>query len=155
MFLEARDMLVAASLELGAQLKLSMRSMGPSLYNISKLMKMLEWEMLLTDISHFFVDYNPGIKNVSSDLVRRCNDCLEYLSNQNNDVNPRSEIVENILMALINIGEFNLVLHYDQVQTQRYPFLDFLTLLARVCGDLFVDRKDMSSNYRELWSAGN
>ncbi|ODN03653.1 Integrator complex subunit 8 [Orchesella cincta] len=156
MFHEAREMLVAASLELGAKLKQSIRSgggMGTFFYNISKLTKMLEWEILLIDISKFFIEFDSSSKSISPDLIGRCKDCLQYLHDQNNDVNPRSEIVENILMALINIGEYNLVIHYDQSQSQRYPFLDFLTLLARVCHDLFVDRKDTSSNYRELWSA--
>lgn len=32
--------------------------------------------------------------------------------------------------------------------------MEFIALLARVCHELFFERKDTSSNYRELWSAG-
>jgi hypothetical protein len=35
----------------------------------------------------------------------------------------------------------------------RWPFVEFISLLARVCQDLFKDFKDTSSNYRELWSS--
>ena len=55
-------------------------------------------------------------------------------------------------MGLLNFGEFDYVATFDQIQ-QKWPFLDFLALLAKVCIDL-VDRKDSSSNYRELWHAG-
>lgn len=154
MFNEAKEMLVTASLELGGKLKQSLRSGNPYVYNISKLTKMLEWEILLIDINQFVAEYEHGMKTSGPDIVQRCKDCLDFLRDQNHDVNPRSEIVENILMVLINIGEYDLVVHYDQTQSQRYPFLDFLTLLARVCQDLFADRKEMSSSYRELWSAG-
>lgn len=159
MFDAAREMLVAASLDLGESLKNSLRSgpggVGPYFFNMSKLTKMLEWEILLIDINQFFVENDSEVRKKPGELVTRCEACLEYLRDQKNEVNPRSEIVENILMVLINIGEYKLVIHHDPMQNQRYPFLDFLTLLARVCHDLFVDKKDTSSNYRELWSAGN
>lgn len=141
----------------GATLKNSLRSgtgVGPFFFNMSKLTKMLEWEILLIDINQFFMEHESEVRTKSVELVKRCKDCLDYLRDQKNEINPRSEIVENILMVLINIGEYNMVTHHDSTQNQRYPFLEFLTLLARVCHDLFVDRKDTSSSYRELWSAG-
>jgi hypothetical protein len=85
-------------------------------------------------------------------LVVRCKECLHCFKNQTSDVNPRSEIIENLLMGLLNFGEFEYVASFDQIQ-QRWPFLDFLSLLAKVCTDL-VDGKDSSSSYRELWQAG-
>lgn len=33
--------------------------------------------------------------------------------------------------------------------------MEFIALLARVCHDLFMERKETSSSYRELWSAGD
>lgn len=109
---------------------------------------MLEWEVLLIDVCQLFQEWPT--QNVN--LLSRCTDCLQCFKHQSSDVNPRAEIIENILMALLNLGEFDQVSSLEQFQ-QKWPFLEFLSLIAKACTDL-VGLKDSSSSYRELWHAG-
>jgi len=110
---------------------------------------MLEWEVLLVDIHQLFQEWPKQTMN----LLSQCTECLHCFKHQSSDVNPRAEIIENILMALLNLGEFAHVASLEQFQ-QKWPFLEFLSLIGKCCIDL-AELKESSSSYRELWQAGN
>jgi len=149
LFNDSRACLQLAQNELNIHIQpVSASSMNQYAFNISKLSKILEWEILLVDVGQLFQEWPKH----GTDLVIRCKECLHCFKNQTSDVNPRSEIIENLLMALLNFGEFDYVATFDQIQ-QRLPFLDFLSLLAKVCLDL-GNGKDSSASYRELWHSG-
>jgi len=120
-FVDARKMLLTAEGELQIQLQQAAPGgMTPYSYNISKLIKMMDWEILLIDITQFVSEYNSGDdKRAYSELKTRCKDCLKCLQSPSADVNPRSEIVENILITLINLEEYSYVANFDQMQSQR------------------------------------
>lgn len=88
--------------------------------NLDKLIIMMDWEILLLDITQFVSEYPDGIdKDDIMDLKSRCRGCLERLQDPKTEVNPRSEIVENILVAFINLGEYSYVANFDKTQNQR------------------------------------
>lgn len=96
---------------------------NPYVYNLDKLITMMGWEILLLDISQFTSEFPDGIpKEEIVDLKNRCRECLERLQDPKSEVNPRSEIVENILIAFINLGEYSYVANFDKMQNQRYFF---------------------------------
>jgi hypothetical protein len=121
-FSEARKMLETARAELQLQLQQSAQGgVSPYHYNLGRLAKMMEWEILLIDINKFVAEYPSNLeKGGIEDLKARCKDCLKSLQSQNSDVNPRSEIVENILVTFINLGDYSYVASFDQMQSQRY-----------------------------------
>ncbi len=81
----------------------------------------MDWEILLLDITKFNTEYPDGIdgQNDIVSLKNRCRECLERLQDPKTEVNPRSEIVENILVAFINLGEYSYVANFDKTQNQR------------------------------------
>jgi len=148
LYQDSRAWLKSAISELSEQVKGTQS--GPTMttyfYNISKLSKILEWEILLVDITQFFDEWPSSGSEL---LLPRCKDCLRCYQSQSSELKPRTEIVENVLMWLINLEEYQFVAGFDQ-SVQRWPFLEFLVLLGTVCIDL-CDKKDSSSYYRELW----
>jgi len=118
-------MLETARGEIQLQLQQSVQGgMTPHMYNLGRLAKMMEWEVLLIDINEFTVEYPSSLEKKSfDDLKNRCKECLMCLQNLNSDVNPRSEIVENILVTFINLGDYSYVANFDQLQNQRYIIL--------------------------------
>jgi len=127
--------------------------MGQFIFIFSKLSTMMEWELLLVEVASLLSNWPASAKTVNT-IIPRCKDCLTAFQNHATDVNPRSEIVEMAIIALINLGEYSFATNFDKNLTQqRWPFVEFLALFAKVAQDL-ADRKEMSSSYRELWSCG-
>ncbi|CAG7830328.1 unnamed protein product, partial [Allacma fusca] len=149
-FSQARQALDVAKKELDDSLLQGVNAWGFNQYNVRKLGQMLDWEVLLIDITELFSTWTPASPNTNQDLVKRCRECIRFMEDPSSEVNPRSEIVEFILMAFINLGEFKFVIKFEDSR-KRWPFVEFLGLLARACRDV-TEKKDVSPNYRELWS---
>lgn len=128
-------MLVTAQSKLQHKFQQAYASAGaitPYVLNLDKLITMMDWEILLLDITQFISEYPDGIDtNDYGDLKRRCRECLERLQDPKTEVNPRSEIVENILVAFLNLGEYNYVANFEKMQNQRYiiKILKFIKIL--------------------------
>ena len=83
---------------------------------MKKLSQMLEWEILLIDIAEMIAEWTPSSAKNNNKIIERCKECLRFLEDPSAEVNPRSEIIEFVLIALINLGEYKVVTKFEENQ---------------------------------------
>jgi len=118
---------------------------------LTKLDKMIGWEILLGDILRAFLNWGGPEVLCVDELVERCQNCIKIFQSSRSDVRPRPDVVEAALMALINLGKFELVVNCSKTQ-QGWPFLEFFVLLGRICINV-QNEAYYSSNFRDVWNA--
>ncbi|XP_073844626.1 integrator complex subunit 8 [Musca autumnalis] len=108
----------------------------PELQNssiISKLGKLVSWEILLIQITQCLDEWNHKTLDLQS-LGNRCKQCLSSLQTNDNII-PRIEIIESCAIMLLNLNDWNAVIMLDK----RLPQLE----LAISFANTFLDMEKM------------
>ena len=133
-FKDARTALEVTRFELNEQFSMltaqeraaHVQAKTPFYYNVNKLLKILEWELIVVDLCELFENWTeivggatagvgPGAaaqKKYVSELCQKCKEVVHtsFHLNKTNDVIPRRDVLETIVMALLNLGEYSFVI---------------------------------------------
>uniref|UniRef100_A0A1A9ZGI3 INTS8 TPR repeats domain-containing protein n=1 Tax=Glossina pallidipes TaxID=7398 RepID=A0A1A9ZGI3_GLOPL len=111
---------------------------------ISKLGKLVNWEILLIQITQCLEEWNRKPLDLQS-LGNRCKQCLNSLQSNDNII-PRIEIIENCAVMLLNLNEWNSLMFLDK----RLPQLELPITFAAT----FLDMEKMKGSKkicRDAW----
>ncbi|XP_075164917.1 integrator complex subunit 8 [Haematobia irritans] len=111
---------------------------------ISKLGKLVSWEILLIQITQCLDEWNHKTLDLQS-LGNRCKQCLASLQTNDNII-PRIEIIESCATMLLNLNDWNAVIMLDK----RLPQLELVIAFAAT----FVDMEKMKGPKkicRDVW----
>lgn len=99
--------------------------------NPSKLFKMVTWEILNIQAIQCLDEWHKKMSDQT--WVKSLKSCLLHLqSTSYNQDYPRMEIVDNAIMILMNLNEWNACVLID---TKRDPILELCSLLASIMTD--------------------
>ncbi|CAD7012092.1 unnamed protein product [Ceratitis capitata] len=111
---------------------------------VSKLGKLVNWEILLIQITQCLEEWNCKTLDLQS-LANRCKLCLVSLQSTDNII-PRIEIVESCALMLLNLGDWSSIMFLDKrVPQLELPIAFAATVLdmekmkgsKKVCRDAF------------------
>uniref|UniRef100_A0A1A9WIS6 INTS8 TPR repeats domain-containing protein n=1 Tax=Glossina brevipalpis TaxID=37001 RepID=A0A1A9WIS6_9MUSC len=111
---------------------------------ISKLGKLVNWEILLIQITQCLEEWNRKPLDLQS-LGNRCKQCLNSLQSNDNII-PRIEIIENCTIMLLNLNEWSSLMFLDK----RLPQLELPITFAAT----FLDMEKMKGSKkicRDAW----
>lgn len=99
-----------------------------------KLSQLITWEILLVNVVEWETKYPAKHINIVS-LVNRCKLCMATLQ-QTTEINaiPRLEVMEQIIITLLNLGEWDFIANGPFQKTFR--FLEIAVEIARSCNDI-------------------
>ncbi|KAM7342295.1 integrator complex subunit 8 [Cochliomyia hominivorax] len=100
---------------------------------ISKLGKLVNWEILLIQITQCLDEWNNKTLDLQS-LGNRCKQCLQSLQTNDNII-PRIEIIESCALMLLNLNDWNAIVVLDK----RLPQLELPIAFAAT----FLDMEKM------------
>ncbi|XP_055382433.1 integrator complex subunit 8 isoform X2 [Condylostylus longicornis] len=93
---------------------LKQETQRPDLVNtaaITKLGKLVTWEILLVQITQALEKWNK--KSVDQILINKCKQCLNTLQGNENII-PRIEIIEHCTILLLNCNEWNAIMFLEK-----------------------------------------
>ncbi|CAG9860087.1 unnamed protein product [Phyllotreta striolata] len=114
------------SLEFLVVLEKELQGQGANI-NVSKLFKLVSWEILLVQISQL-LDQWPITTIDNGALADACEACLQI----NDSVIPRSEIVEHCAVCLLNLGRWEFLINLEK----RWITFEITSALALNCQEL-------------------
>ncbi|GLH06860.1 Integrator complex subunit 8 [Gryllus bimaculatus] len=95
-----------------------------------KLLRLVGWETLLVQITHFHTEWpSSGIN--TEQLIAGCKQCLSTLKSGDNVI-PRLEILEQCALCLLNLGQWE----YLSLLEKRWNYFELATALASACFDV-------------------
>ncbi|XP_054738863.1 integrator complex subunit 8 [Anastrepha obliqua] len=97
---------------------------------VSKLGKLVNWEILLIQITQCLDEWNRKTLDLQS-LGNRCKQCLASLQTNDNII-PRIEIIESCAIMLLNLGDWNALMFLDK----RLPQLELPIAFAATVLDM-------------------
>ncbi|GAB6031163.1 Integrator complex subunit 8 [Chamberlinius hualienensis] len=110
-----------------------------------KLLRLALWEILLLDLRRVRETSKPLNSDIwSQELFKQTKSCLSVALEDRMDFLPRSEVVEECALFLINIQQWD---YLSNLNVERGNCLEFPILLSKVCNDM----KPNKNNVRELW----
>ncbi|CAG9764754.1 unnamed protein product [Ceutorhynchus assimilis] len=109
--------------------------------NVTKLSKMLNWEVLLIQITQLMENW-PQSNVDKLALVNACEGCLQT----SDSVLPRSEILESCAICILNLGRWEFLINHDK----RMANLDIISAIALACNEI-VKNKGAKKFSRNLW----
>ncbi|GJQ85413.1 hypothetical protein Trydic_g23844 [Trypoxylus dichotomus] len=110
---------------------------------ITKLLKMVGWEILLVEVTHLLEECPaPPIDKLA--FANSCKACLET----NDSVLPRTEIIEQCVLCLLNLGYWDFFATLDK----RLIYFELGKAIANACQDLnkYKGPKKFSKDLWEL-----
>ncbi|XP_076267977.1 integrator complex subunit 8 isoform X1 [Rhynchophorus ferrugineus] len=112
---------------------------GPA--NILKLLKMVNWEVLLIQITQLIEEW-PRSNVDKSALANACEVCFQT----NDSVLPRAEVIESCAICLLNLGRWEFLLGYEK----KWPMFDITSAIALACHEI-VKNKCSKKFSKNLW----
>ncbi|KAJ8912846.1 hypothetical protein NQ315_007978 [Exocentrus adspersus] len=109
--------------------------------NIPKLMKLISWEILLVQITQL-IDEWPKHTVDKYALANACEACLQT----NDIVLPRTEIVEQCAVYLLNLGRWDFLINYEK----RRPTFEITSSIASSCQEM-AKQKGNKKVSKTLW----
>lgn len=113
--------------------------------NVPKLCKLIQWEIVLTQIQQALQDW-PKSPTDPQQIVRSCKICITSLTG-NETVIPRMEVLEYCLAMLLNLGEWTSVILPDK----RSPGLELFSAFASAVVDIEKFKGTKSKINKEAW----
>ncbi|XP_060527282.1 integrator complex subunit 8 isoform X2 [Cylas formicarius] len=109
--------------------------------NVSKLSRMVNWEVLLIQITQFWEDW-PRASVDKNALANACETCLHT----NESVIPRTEIIESCAICLLNLGRWEFLINYEK----RWSTFEITSAIAQACHEV-IKNKGIKKFSKNLW----
>lgn len=109
--------------------------------NVTKLVKMVNWEVLLIQITQLMEEWPRSTVDKTA-LANACEVCLQT----SESVLPRTEIVESCAICLLNLGRWDFLMSYEN----RWPTFDIISASALGCHEI-VKNKGSKKFSKNLW----
>ncbi|KAL0269326.1 UNVERIFIED_CONTAM: hypothetical protein PYX00_007105 [Menopon gallinae] len=109
-----------------------------------KLNRLIDWEILLVQINQYLEEY-PENNIDPGQLISSCKSCLAALQS-GDSVIPRLEVMENCALALLNLGEWEMLTAMDK----RWTYLELAAAIAYACQDI-NKHKGSKKISRDAW----
>ncbi|XP_050296923.1 integrator complex subunit 8 [Anthonomus grandis grandis] len=143
---KSREQLQTKNWDLALQLLITLdQELQSSGSNVTKLSKMLKWEVLLIQITQLIEEHpKSGVDNTA--LANACESCLKT----NDSVLPRTEIVESCAVCLLNLQRWDFLISYDT----RLATFDIVAAIAFCCHEIGKNKalKRFSRSFeKNLW----
>lgn len=144
---KAKEMAVAkdwtTSLVLLRALETEIKLANSELPHISKLAKLVGWEILLVEVTQLLEEC-PAPPIDKQALANSCKACLET----NDSVLPRTEVTEQCVLCLLNLGYWDFFVALDK----RFVYFELGKSIAIACQDLnkYKGAKKFSKDLWEL-----
>ncbi|CAH1998742.1 unnamed protein product [Acanthoscelides obtectus] len=111
--------------------------------NISKLFKLVSWEILLVQILQVLDQWTKNPNGIDKHaLADACEACLQT----NDSVLPRSEIVEMCSIYLLNIGRWEFLVNIDK----KWAIFEITSAIAMTCQEI-IKQKGSKKLPKHLW----
>lgn len=111
---------------------------------VTKLAKLIDWEILFTQLQHMLYEW-PRPCYDQQQIVQRCKQCLAAVHNASDNVVPRMDILDHCAVMLLNLNEWPALQSTDK----RCPSVELCAAFAaaameaesmrpkKVCRDLW------------------
>ncbi|KAJ8928548.1 hypothetical protein NQ314_018886 [Rhamnusium bicolor] len=109
--------------------------------NVPKLYKLISWEILLVQITQL-IDEWPKNTIDKHALANACEVCLQT----SDSVLPRTEIVEQCAVCLLNLGRWDFLINHDK----RWTTFEITSAIALACQEI-VKQKGNKKISKSLW----
>lgn len=116
--------------------------------NVSKLLKLVHWEILLVQISQLLDQWPINVVDKNTVLTNTLADACEVCLQVNDSVIPRSEVVEHCAICLLNLGRWEFLINLDK----RWITFEITSTIALNCQELSKHKgtKKLSKNLWDL-----
>lgn len=111
---------------------------------VSKLAKLVDWEILLTQLQHMLYEW-PRPCYEQQQIVQRCKQCLAAVQNSTDNVVPRMEILDQCATMLLNLNEWPAL----QSSDKRCPSVELCAAFAGAA--IEAESMRQKKNCRDLW----
>ncbi|VEN57796.1 unnamed protein product [Callosobruchus maculatus] len=111
--------------------------------NISKLLKLVSWEILLVQILQVMGQWSKNSNGIDKHaLADACEACLKT----NDSVLPRTEIVEMCSIYLLNVGRWEFLINVDK----KWAIFEITSAIALTCQEI-IKQKGSKKLPKNLW----
>lgn len=146
MLAKAREQMLNKSWNSSLELMLILdKELGASNGNIAKLSRLISWEILNVQITQLLEEWPKSTIDKIA-LANACEVCLQT----NESVLPRTELIEQCVLCLLNLGRWEFLANFDK----RWPSFDITSSIAVACQDL-VKHKGSKKISKNLWDIGS
>jgi integrator complex subunit 8 len=117
------------------------KELGSGNGNIGKLSRLISWEILSVQITQLLEEWPKSTIDKMA-LANACEVCLQT----NESVLPRTEITEQCVLCLLNLGRWEFLVNFDK----RWPSFEITSAVALACQEL-VKHKGNKKLSKNLW----